>query len=344
MWHKWLVVPFVACLLGLLGGVAHGQVRLRVAEFAAMSSAAIHLAQDRGYFREQGLAPEFIDFKTSGDALPALATGEVDLYIGGWSAGTFNAFARGIQMKFVASRTCEMRGNRRKPLMARKDLFDSGAIRSLADLRGKPVGSLPGKGNTLTYQLHLMLRSAGLDLKDVEVVGLPLPDMVAAMKNRRVAATFTFEPIATRIEQLGLGVRLTTLGDISPGYMAAAITYGDAFIRQKPELGRRFLLAYLRGVRDYADAMHKRKGRREVIEILVRHQPIKDLALYEKIEWEPADPNGRVNRRSLEEEMRWYVQQGLAQRVVPLDDIVDDRFVEHAQRELGPYDVEVCGR
>lgn len=52
--------------------------------------------------------------------------------------------------------------------------------------------------------------------------------------------------------------------------------------REKVDLGRRFMVAYLQGVRDFNDAFVKKQPqkRREVIAALAKHTPVKDLPLY----------------------------------------------------------------
>ena len=50
-----------------------------------------------------------------------------------------------------------------------------------------------------------------------------------------------------------------------------------------------------------------------------------------------ADPNGYIDRKWIEDEMLWSVKAGILDRVVPVDKLVDDTFVDYALQVLGPY-------
>ena len=51
----------------------------------------------------------------------------------------------------------------------------------------------------------------------------------------------------------------------------------------------------------------------------------------------PQEDNGRVDRRWVEDEMVWSVKTGLMDRVLPVEQLVDDTYVDYALQLLGPY-------
>src|SRR5205823_5970825 len=79
----------------------------------------------------------------------------------------------------------------------------------------------------------------------------------------------------------------------------------------QPEAARRFMVAYLHGVRDYLDAFETGRGQDEVIDILIKSTPIKDRALYATMRSVGLEPNGRVNVEYLRSEADLYVREGL---------------------------------
>ncbi|PYT55305.1 MAG: taurine ABC transporter substrate-binding protein, partial [Acidobacteria bacterium] len=103
--------------------------------------------------------------------------------------------------------------------------------------------------------------------------------------------------------------------------------------------GRKFMVAYLQGVRDFNDAFIKKQPekKRQVIDALAKYTPVKDITLYEKMVMPWLDPDGTVSRQSLRFDQEWYAQNGFVSTKVNLSLVVDDRFVLYAVQRLGRY-------
>ena len=103
---KYIVVVFLSMFLAFQVGTAAGQtqqpstpVTLKAVTFPFLSFAPFFIAQEEGYFTEQGLQIEFIKMKEE-FAFQALAKGEVDVWSGLVSIGALNAMHRGAQIRF----------------------------------------------------------------------------------------------------------------------------------------------------------------------------------------------------------------------------------------------------
>src|SRR5947209_4874210 len=68
------------------------------------ADAPMFIAQEKGYFREQGLDLNFKIFQSANDAVAPLGAGQLDIGAGAISAGFFNAVARGVDIKLVADK------------------------------------------------------------------------------------------------------------------------------------------------------------------------------------------------------------------------------------------------
>jgi len=335
--EKWLWLVVLILLATTFGVEAQEPKTVKVGHFVATNSGGLYIAQDRGYFAEQGIRAVFEAFADASKAYPALATSEIDIYGGGLSPGLYNAIARGIPLKVVADKSHEEKGYGFKVVVARKDLYDSGKFRSIRDIKGMVVAGLP-RGASMDYQLDLILRPNGLGLQDVQYVGMSMPDTIPALTSKRIDAAFVMEPIVTRIVEQGLGVKITSLDQWAPGFQGGAIIYGEAFIKNSPDLARRFMVAYVKGLRDYNDAIKGKPIRKEVVEILMKWTPLKDPKLYDKLAWTALDPNGSVSTKYLMHEQEWYLKEGLIRQVIPLEKFVDQQYVEHAVKVLGKYE------
>ena len=96
------------------------------------------------------------------------------------------------------------------------------------------------------------------------------------------------EPNLTRGVADGLFSLYKRTDEIYPNQQIAVLMYSPPFITQRREVGQRFMLAYLQGVRDYWNAFARGQNKAEVIDILTRWTTLKDAALYERMA--PAGP------------------------------------------------------
>ncbi|HZR98383.1 MAG TPA: ABC transporter substrate-binding protein [Chloroflexota bacterium] len=310
---------------------------LIVGHFPATHTAGVYIAQERGYFAEQGLDADLTPFQSLPDAALLLNSGQMDVYAGGTGANLYNAVARGIGLKAVADKAHSEPGVKYKAFMARKDLWDSGELRTIAGLKGRPVSSLPSGGG-VEYQMDKVLQTANLTTDDLDFKGLGVPEQLTALANKGVDGAFLFQPALCTAERRGLAVVIPPLlDDVAPGLQGGVINYGAAFMRDKPEAARGFMVAYVRALRDYNDAQRFGTNKDQIVDIMMKYVPGPDRAVFEECEWGRLNPDGRVDRRWIEDEMLWDVKTGLLDRVVPVDQLVDDEFVDHAVQVLGPY-------
>ncbi|MGQ0550897.1 MAG: ABC transporter substrate-binding protein [Armatimonadota bacterium] len=332
------VVGALALLLLVSVTPASGQAVLRLGVVASVSDAGFFVAQEKRYFTEEGLSVEFVPFQTAALMVAPLGVGQLDAGGGAVSAGLFNALARGIDLRIVADKGSIRTGQSYEGLVIRKDLVDGGRYRGPADLRGLRI-ALPGRGISPQVTLALFARQGNLNMEDIQLVIMPFADMPVAMGNRAIDGAILIEPFKTLAVEEKIGVLVDTADKVYPDHQVAVVLYSPAMRREKVDLGRKFMMAYLKAVRDYNDAFGKKQAqkKRDVIAAFAKHTPVKDPSLYEKMVMPYLDPNGAVNRVSLRFDQDWYAQQGFVQQKVNLSLVVDDRFVLHAVEKLGRY-------
>jgi NitT/TauT family transport system substrate-binding protein len=111
--------------------------------------------------------------------------------------------------------------------------------------------------------------------------------------------------------------------------------YSPAF--SDTEAAKRFMVANLRGVRDYNDAIVHGRDKASVVDILTRHIPVKDASLYDQMQFPALDPNGQVMLDRLDADVQYYVSKGFMPQSIDAQQVVDRRFVDYALGRLGPY-------
>lgn len=306
-----------------------------------ISDAPIVIAEAKGYCREQGIRTNLINLVTGSQMVAPLGAGQIDIAAAATSAGLFNAAARGIGLKIVADKGSNLPGYAYVSLIVRKELVDSGKFTTLKDLKGLRVAE-PGKGGSTGSTVNQALKSAGLRYDDVvHVYNMGFPEMVTALKNAAIDAAIAPEPFNTFAREQGIAVRFPS-DAFYPRQTIAVVLYGNEFIAKRADVAHRFMLAYLKGVRFYNDAIRDGhfSGPRaaELIDLLVKETRYKDPALYQKIVPNGCDPDGRVDRPSLDTDLAFYRENKFVENdKIGVADVVDDSFVEAALKTLGPY-------
>jgi NitT/TauT family transport system substrate-binding protein len=114
--------------------------------------------------------------------------------------------------------------------------------------------------------------------------------------------------------------------------------YAASFTQRSPEAARGFMVAYLRGVRDYLVAVGPRKRDQEqVFKTLAEAGVVRDPAMLPRMRPVGFDVDARVNTKSLDEDQDIYVRNGHMRERIDLSQAVDLSYVDHAVRVLGPY-------
>jgi NitT/TauT family transport system substrate-binding protein len=312
-------------------------VTLRVWDSGSTIQAPLYIAKERGYLQEQGLDVEAVPIAGALDAqVPALSTGQLDVGGGGFLPALLNAIGRGIPLRITAIGALHTPG-RSQLIVARKDLVESGHLNTYADLKGK-VFARPAALGIATIAFEKALQLGGLEPSDITYLDVPQPEALAALANKRADLAYTSEPFGAQSIGQGIAVRWREMADLVPNHVAAIWVYGTRLTEEQPELGRRFMVALMRGMRDYEDAFGKNKDRAAIVSIMTRHTAVKDPALYDKMQAIAKPASGEFSMDTLQADYDWLKARGVIQEPAPeLSQVVDTRFVQYALEELGPY-------
>jgi ABC-type nitrate/sulfonate/bicarbonate transport system substrate-binding protein len=311
-----------------------GTVTVRIGTLGIIADAPVYIAADRGYFADQGLAPTLERFDTGAQMVAPLAAGQLDAGAGTPAASLFNAIGRDLPLRIVADNARVAPGRSHIALVARPDLLSGGGLRDYADLRGLRV-AVNARGTGTEIQLDRALARGGLTLADVDLQEVPFPDMLPALANRSLDAGITLEPFLALGLARGVFEVFHPVGDFYPDQQIAVLLYSPQFAAQS-DVANRFMVAYLHGLRDFADAFYRDVNRDQIVDILARNTVVQDRALYAAMVPHQVDRNGQVNRESLAADLDWYAAHGYLTGDKPdLNTVVDMRFVDYALGQLG---------
>ncbi len=313
--------PTVAVKSGVLGVVGDGPV---------------YIAIDRGYFKQEGLEVETVRFDSAARMIAPMAAGQLDTGAGAVGAGLFNAIARGIPIKIVADKAHIAPSHEYNPLVARKDLVESGVMKDWKDLKGRNV-AITAKAVAPYMYVVKGLEKAGLSLDDINLVEMNYSDMNVGFAKKSIDVAVENEPFATVGLEKGLFVRWKSIQDIYPFHQVSVVMYSPEFARNNAEAARRYMVAYLKGVRDFNEAYDKKKGLADVVSIIAKHTGEKNLALVEKVVVPAINPDGYANAQHIRADQEWYKKQGFVKTGADLDAIIDNQYVEYALQRIGKY-------
>lgn len=180
--------------------------------------------------QDQDSRVRLVELLSNSDSLQALAAGTVQ------GAGltldeAISARASGLDLKVVLVFDVSAGADA---------LLSQPGITHLSGLRGKRIGvERTGVG---ALMLDAVLREAGLQLTEVELIDLTVDQHLSAFKQRQVDAVITFEPIASLVAQAG-GQRLFDSRSIAGGIVDVLAIEAHA-LNSSPRAVRQLLADY----------------------------------------------------------------------------------------------------
>jgi len=214
------------------------------------SYAPIYIAEQEGYFKEFGIQMDYVQINRSTEALALLVSGDIDVFAGVLLSGILNVMDQDPNIKAVADRShIEPGACTYQAIVVRKDLYDSGQVTSASDLKGLPVSAIPSGPSG--FLLSSYLAEGGLTMDDVEINDVPSAAYIDAFNNKTLAAVSTTEPVLTGILDAGNAVILARAEDVLGIYQSGLMVFGSNLTIDDPNLGARFMAAYLKGVDQY---------------------------------------------------------------------------------------------
>jgi ABC-type nitrate/sulfonate/bicarbonate transport system substrate-binding protein len=256
----WRFVALAA--VGLVAGCVPVQpagkpanLEVRVGLIPSSASSPILVPVESGEFAARGLNVSVLPVTDTAQALISVASGQFDIGNVTMGSAALNAFNRGTDLKIIAAGGAEPVGHGANlPVIVRTELIDSGAVKSVADLKGRKV-ALNGKGIIIEYALAKALATANLQPSDVEVVTMPFPEMVVALSTGAIDAGLLLQPTGAQAVAKGIGKILSD--DYNQNAQNAVIVVNSRFLDQHRDAVSGFLEVYVQAIRRLSDGRIK---------------------------------------------------------------------------------------
>ena len=154
------------------------------------------IAEQRGYFKAEGLEVTIVDFAGGARALQAVVGGSADVVSGAFEH-TVNMQHKGQRMRaFVLQ-------GRAPQIVLGVNPKTMANYKSVADLKGKKIG-VTAPGSSTNVMVNFILAKAGLKPSDVSIIGVGAGQgAVAAMRSGQIDAISNLDPVITLLQRSG---------------------------------------------------------------------------------------------------------------------------------------------
>ena len=228
------------------------QERMRIAWAGSTpSNTPIWVADQKGFFKKNGLNAEVIAISASTIVIQALLTGEVDFIIAP-SATLITSRLAGADTVMVSTNL---------PLFI-DHIVSLGDITTVEQLKGK-IGGVNRLGTTSDMTLRLALRRLGVDPeKETKIIATgENPQRLAALARNLTQFTLLGEPLVKEAEKMGFR-DLFDIGTLKIPYHVNAVVTREKTVRE-----RRPFVAKV--VRAFTEALHFIKTNKDETKALI---------------------------------------------------------------------------
>lgn len=245
---------FAACFLG--GCAKQSGEPIRIGINAWPGYEFLYLAQEKGFYKEEGVAVRLVEFNSLSDARRAYERGQID--------GLGTTVVEVLQAREYS---------RRSPQIVQVLDYSDGAdmlltqpgITNGAGLRGKRVGvELASLG---VYVLTRALEKHGLKLADIEPVSIDQMTMENQFHSGKLDAVVTYPPTTLKLLRADKAHRFFTTAEI-PGEVVDVLAFEAALCRERADDISKVLRAFRKALnyeKKNPDDAHAIMARREGI-------------------------------------------------------------------------------
>ena len=275
----------------------------------------LETARQKGFFQKEALNVSIV-YMRGGIDIKALLTGDADLGTGSTTALT--AFVAGAPLRVIMSLNAYVD----------QGLYAQPKYRSLAQLKGQPIGSLNPGGLVDTLLRRILIQGGLQPERDVVILNMGgTPERYAALKSGTLAASMLSAPHSLRAEKEGF-TKLAATRDYVNVSGTGLVAHVDQ-IKKRPTMIKRFMRASLRGMNFI------RENRSETIQMIVREfgmdQEIAALAYKQLLELLSPDGKNRVDGYQLLVDFARAAQK--VDRPISAAQFIDETLLDEVLRE-----------
>jgi len=253
--RRWnIAVAAVAACLALVVPASHAQAPEKSKVVVGVGGKTLFyylpltIAEQKGYFKAEGLDVEIQDFAGGARALQALLGGSVDIVSGAYEHTiTQQAKGQNIEAVFLQGKYSSM------VLVMNKAKAEK--YKSPADLKGMKIG-VTAPGSSTNMFVNILLAKVGLKPDDVAIIGAgATAGAVAIMQRGEIDALVNLDPVIAQLESQGFVPVVDTrtakgMQEVYGGAYAGGSIYTTVdFVKKNPNTTQAFVNAMMHALR-----------------------------------------------------------------------------------------------
>ena len=234
--------------LGAVPAAAQAPVKLKLGDLAqSLNGIAVQVMKEQKLDQKYGLDVQYVPYPTLDGLFTAIRGKDVDVGFGGWTA--FAQFrGQGVPVTAIYS---VGRGATLDVLVPQNS-----PVKTLADLKGKKVGSYAGAAGTATVLFRVITaRYYGFDPGKTGHMQYAAPGLLTSLIDKgELDAALLFDPLAAKAVASGKFRSISNLGDVYKQHVGEDflwIVYGtnDDVIKRAPDALTNFNRAWIDSVK-----------------------------------------------------------------------------------------------
>jgi NitT/TauT family transport system substrate-binding protein len=237
------------CASALSQGLEKSKLTIGVGGKSLFYYLPLTIAEQKGYFKEEGLEVEIPDFPGGAKALQALIGGSADMVSGAYEH-TITQQAKGINIEALV-----LQGKDAGIVLAMPKA-KAAAYKSPADLKGLKIG-VTAPGSSTNMFVNVLLAKSGLKPDAVSIIGVGAgAGAVAIFKRGEIDALANLDPVVATLESSGEAVAVVDtrtakgMQDVYGGAYAAGCIYAPVdFVKNNPRTAQAVVNAMVRALR-----------------------------------------------------------------------------------------------
>lgn len=209
--------------------------QIKLALLPILDTMPIYVAQEAGFFAQQGLKVEFIPVGSAAEREQVMAAGQADGMVNDLlSVALYNR--QSIQVQVVRFARVTAPGAPLYRILASKQ----SGIKTVHELAGVQIGI--SQGSIIDYVTNQILSSQGLTADQIQTLAVPkIPDRLALLASGQLKAATLPEPFSTEAIQQGAVV---VVDDTAYAEIAnSVISFRKQVLDQRPDAVKKFLAA-----------------------------------------------------------------------------------------------------
>ena len=271
----------------------------------------VYVAQEKGFFKDEGLDVLLVLFNAGSTNLQALIGGDVQI-MGGGVVETIGGRAVGVDIKNFWG-ICNL-----MPFQ----LYSLPEFKSMKEARGKRF-AISRFGSLTDFLTRATLRHFGVDSREVTILQIgTTPARFAALSAKGVDASIVWFPVTEIAKSQGYN-KLFDLKDMLPEWSYVSFAARESWLAKERTQATKFLRAYQRGVKQTLE--HKDdavKALRKYVKMDAAYAP----AGYDQ--YRDSFPlNGYIAEKTVPIVVEQEFETGRLKRKISVEEIIDRSFM-----------------